>query len=218
MTEEDEVDLNPVSTRVEVKKKRSNTVLNAPEDGPLNITIHVIVLKGGTASFTKSRFSKEICIPDALKYLSDGDSESPSISAGDLHGLIVKQFAELANDTITKIQSGDGEITEHSLIGNAHADYKFNLSGPFFSVTDCVSLLCSSSTSISVNSTPYGKSKYSKASYGAPFYTAAGLIVVSLFFSSWINYSKFKSFHIFTYCVASRHSTYQTTDGTSASS
>jgi hypothetical protein len=63
-------------------------------------------------------------------------------------------------------------------MGNAHADYKFNLSGPFFSVTDCVSLLCSAATSFSVNSTTYGKSRDSNASYGAPFYSAAGWILV----------------------------------------
>jgi hypothetical protein len=102
MAEENEVDLNPISTGVEVKKKRARTVVKAPEDGPLNITIHVIVLKGGTASFTKSRFSKDILIPDALQYLTDGDSESPSISAGDLHGLVVKQFAEIAKTSKIK--------------------------------------------------------------------------------------------------------------------
>lgn len=176
---EEEVDLNPISSRVEVKKRKARPVEVPPEDGPLNITIHVIVLKGGTDSFTKSRFNKEILIPDALKYLSEGSSESPTMSAGDLHGLVVKYFGELADETIAKIQSGDGEITEHSLIGNAHADFKFNLSGPFFSVHDSVSLICSASAPIVVNSTSYGKSRYSNATYGGPFYTAAGLILVS---------------------------------------
>jgi hypothetical protein len=166
-----------------VKKRKARAVEVAPEDGPLNITIHVIVLKGGTDSFTKSRFTKDILIPDALEHLSEGSSESPSISAGVLHGLVVKHFAESANDAIAKIQSGDGEITEHSLMGNAHADFKFNLSGPFFSVHESVSLICSASSPILVNSTPYGKTRYSNATYGAPFYTAAGLILVSPFSS-----------------------------------
>jgi hypothetical protein len=118
---EKEVDLNPISTRVEVKKRKTRAVEVAPEDGPLNITIHVIGggehHKGGTDSFTKSRFTKDFLFPDALEHLSEGSSESPSISAGVLHGLVVKHFAESANDAIAKIQSGDGEITERSFMG-----------------------------------------------------------------------------------------------------
>ena len=127
---EDLVDLNPISTstKVESKKKKERPVENPPDDGALIITLYSIVLKGGTESFTRSRFSREISIPMAQKFVSDSAKESPSIIAGVLHGLIINHLGQLAADTIAKIMSGDGEVTEHSLIGDAHADYKVSFS------------------------------------------------------------------------------------------
>jgi hypothetical protein len=61
---------------------------------------------------------------------------------------------------------------------------QFNLSGPFFDVSDGVRLLCSASTTIAVNATAYGRSRFNTPSYGAPFYTAAGMILVSVTFST----------------------------------
>ena len=60
MVDEDDIDLNPVSARVQVVKKRPRDVPTAPDNGPLIITIHTIVLKGGTQTFTKARFSMPV--------------------------------------------------------------------------------------------------------------------------------------------------------------
>lgn len=125
---EDLVDLNPISTKVDSKKKKDRPVENPLDDRALIITLYSIVLKGGTESFTRSRFSREISIPMAQKFISDSAKESPTIIASVLHGLIINYLGQLAADTIAKKMSGDGEVTEHSLIGDAHADYKVSFS------------------------------------------------------------------------------------------
>ena len=55
--------------------------------------------------------------------LTEAESGNPQISAGSLHGVIIKFFGATADATIAKILSGDGEVSEHSLIGNSTADY-----------------------------------------------------------------------------------------------
>jgi hypothetical protein len=121
---DDLVDLNPVPTKVDSKKKKQRPIESPPDDGPLIITLYAIVLRGGTESFTRSRFSREISIPIAQTFITHSTRETPTILAGALHGIIINYLGHLAADTIAKIVSGDGEVTEHSLIGDAHADYK----------------------------------------------------------------------------------------------
>lgn len=123
---EEEIDLNPKSTTTSVVRKRPRAVLTVPDDGPLHITVHSIVLKAGTVFFTKSRFSREISIHDAMSSITDPTSSTPTILSGELHGLVVKFFSELAAETVAKFYRGDGEVTEHSLIGDGHADCKVN--------------------------------------------------------------------------------------------
>lgn len=123
---EEEIDLNPKSTATSVVRKRPRAVLTVPDDGPLHITVFSIVLKAGTESFTKSRFSREITIHDAKSRITDPTSSTPTILSGELHGLVVQFFGELAAETLARIYSGDGEVTEHSLIGDGHADCKVN--------------------------------------------------------------------------------------------
>ena len=127
MVDEDDVDLHPVSTRVQVVKKRPREVQTAPDNGPLIITINTIVLKGGTQTFTKSRFSRDIKIPDAISLITDPTKAIPTILSGELHKAIVKYFGEMAATTIAIIMSGSGEITEHSLVGDSQAEYKVNI-------------------------------------------------------------------------------------------
>ena len=124
--EEEDIDLNPVSTKAPVMKKRPRAVASPPNDGPLIITVHSIVLKGGTDSFTKSRFSREIEIPVAVAHITNPTNSSPTILSGRLHSLVVKYFGQLADRTMEKIASDDGEVTENSLVGDGHADYKVN--------------------------------------------------------------------------------------------
>ena len=124
MMADDEVDLNPLSTNIEVKKKRPRPLESPPEDGSLFITVFSIVLRGGSDTFTKSRFSREIVIPVAQKFITSPNTVEPIISSGTIHGLIVDYFGSLADETIAKITSGDGDVSEHSLVGDSHADYK----------------------------------------------------------------------------------------------
>lgn len=126
MADVEEVDLNPISTKPSVVKKRPRPVVAAPNNGPLIITINSVVLKGGTETYTKARLSREISIPDAIGYITNPTEANPTILAGELHGLIVKYFGELAALTIAKIVSGNGEVTEHSLVGASQADYQVN--------------------------------------------------------------------------------------------
>ena len=120
----DEVDLNPSSTLGEVTKKRTRQVEIPPETGDLDIRVYIIILKGGHDIFTKSRTYKAFSVPDGQKIISNFNTETPSISAGILHGLVVNFFGSAALDTMTKIASGDGDVTEQSLMGDGHADYK----------------------------------------------------------------------------------------------
>ena len=124
---EENVDLNPISLGGEIKKKRPRPIPVAPLEGNLLITAYSIVLKGGTDTFTKSRFSREVVINDAQKFVCDSTTESPSIFAGTLHGLLIDKFGSMARDVIAKINSGDGEITEQSLVGDSRADYQVSL-------------------------------------------------------------------------------------------
>ena len=122
--DEDEVDLNPSSTPGEVTKKRSRTVETPPESGDLKIRVHVTILQKGQDTFTKSRYFREISIKDGQNIVSNFNTETPSTSAGVLHGLVVKYFGSTALGMIDKIASGDGDVTEYSLMGDGYADYK----------------------------------------------------------------------------------------------
>lgn len=120
---EEEVDLNPTSSKV-AGTKRTRPIVAAPDDGILVITVSPIVLKGGGETLTKSRYYRDFSVPLAKQYLVDSTTENPTILSGILHGLIVDFFGKTALETIAKISSGDGEITEHSLIGDSTADYQ----------------------------------------------------------------------------------------------
>lgn len=120
---EEELDLNPVSTKV-AGSKRTRPKEAAPDDGDMMIIVSAIVLKGGGDTFTKSRHYREFSVPLAKQYLEHSSLENPTIPAGVLHGLVVQFFGKTARQTIDKISSGDGEITEHSLIGDSTADYQ----------------------------------------------------------------------------------------------
>ena len=124
---DDEIDLNSSSTSGEVKKKRTRPVDTPPESGILLVRVHSVVLKGGKDTFTKSRYYRDFSVPEGEKIVSSPDAETPFISAGILHGIVVNFFGTTALETISKIASGDGDVTEHSLIGDSHADYKVSL-------------------------------------------------------------------------------------------
>lgn len=85
---EELVDSNPISTKVDSKKKKDRPVEN--------LTLYSIVLKGGSESFTRSRFSREISIPMAQQFISDSAKESPTIIASVLHGLVINHLGQLA--------------------------------------------------------------------------------------------------------------------------
>ena len=59
MADDLEIDLNPISAKEPVVKKRPRDVPVAPPNGPLIVTIHTVVLRGETMIFTKARYSKE---------------------------------------------------------------------------------------------------------------------------------------------------------------
>lgn len=126
---DEEVDLNPTSTKSDAPKKRARPTDTAPESGPLDILVYPVVLKSNADTFTKSRIGRLIKIPDGQKHISDGTAEESVISAGVAHGLVVNFLAAAADDTIAKISSGDGEITEYKLVGDRTADYNVRLVG-----------------------------------------------------------------------------------------
>ena len=121
---DDEIDLNPSSTAGEVPRKRTRPVDTPPESGFLQIRVYFVVLKAGEDTFTKSRYFREFSVPEGEKIVSSPDAESPFVSAGILHGIVLNFFGAAALATISKINSGDGDVTEHSLIGNSNTDYK----------------------------------------------------------------------------------------------
>lgn len=123
---EEEIDLNPITTKAPAVKKRPREVPTAPANGSLHISVYSVVLKGGSETFTKSRFSRVIEIKNAITSIIDPTSSTPAILSGELHRIVVKFFGELADETMEKIRSGDGEITESSLMGDGHADCKVN--------------------------------------------------------------------------------------------
>ena len=128
---DENIDLNPISLGGEIKKKRPRPIPVAPTEGNLLITAYSIVLKGGTNTFTRSRFSREVVILDATKFVCDSATDAPSIFAGTLHGLLVDTFGSMARDVISQINSGDGEITEQSLVGDSRHDYQVSFSNSF---------------------------------------------------------------------------------------
>lgn len=119
----DKIDLNPSSTSGEVKKKRNRPVDTPQESGILLIRVHSVILRRGKDTFTKSRHYRDFRVPEGEKIVSSPDAETLLISAGILHGIVVNFFCTTALETISKITSGDGDVTEHSLIGDGHADY-----------------------------------------------------------------------------------------------
>lgn len=123
---EEEIDLYPITTKAPAVKKRPREVPTAPANGSLHISVYSVVLKGGSETFTKSRFSRVIEIKNAITSIIDPTSSTTAILSGELHRIVVKFFGELADETIEKIRSCDGEITESSLMGDGHADCKVN--------------------------------------------------------------------------------------------
>ena len=120
---DDEVDLNPTSTKPDAAKKRTCPSETAPESGDLEVLVFPVILKTGGDTLTKSRIGRLFKLPDGQNLVSDSVAESSFISAGVVHGLVVNCFALKADDTIDKIVSGDGEITEYSFVGDRNADY-----------------------------------------------------------------------------------------------
>ena len=120
---DDEIDLNPSSTSGEVKKKRNRPVDTPQESGILLIRVHSVMLRGSKDTFTKSRHYRDFSVPEGEKIASSPDAETLLISAGILQGIVVNFFCTTALETVSKITSGDGDVTEHSLIGDSHADY-----------------------------------------------------------------------------------------------
>ena len=70
------------------------------------------------------RQNRDFSIPEGVKIVLSPDEETPFISAGILHGIVVNFFGTTTLETISKIAFGDSDVTEHSLIGDSYADYK----------------------------------------------------------------------------------------------
>ena len=63
---EEEIDLYPITTKAPAVKKRPREVPTAPANGSLHISVYSVVLKGGSETFTKSRFSRVIEIKNDI--------------------------------------------------------------------------------------------------------------------------------------------------------
>ena len=67
---------------------------------------------------------------------------------GTLHGLLVDKFGSMARDVISQINSGDGEITEQSLVGDSRHGYQVSFKSlPLFDVS---TMMTDDSTSFTI--------------------------------------------------------------------
>lgn len=167
-----------------VGKKRSRAQkIEFPTDCTLTIIVHIITVNP-SLQYVKSQRSTTHTLEYASSILNNIDNDDPSnnisqptITASQLHKIIVNFFASRASKTVDYIAKSRG--IETSLIGDSRADFNFSTSGPlFYCQKKRVSLVTNPADELLVTATCYGY-EGSNQSYYSPWTIEAGLFKVS---------------------------------------
>lgn len=165
-------------------KKRSRAQkVDFPTDGILNIVVHIISVNA-TMQYIKSQRNTSYTLEYASSILNNVNDVDPSLNASlptitarELHKIVVNFFAHRALKTVDYIANSRG--IEVSLLGDGTADFNFSTSSPlFYGQKKRVSLVTDPEEILTVSATVYGNKGSNQSCY-SPWTIEAGLLKVS---------------------------------------